>query len=171
MLNAFTDEYKAKLLGIETGAQVNRNPSRLCTYLPVATPYTTPTLVAGTPTKIYPATTVKTIKDFTFDTPNLRYYLDDETSVNRLFLINASTSMASNSSNHLVSLELYKNGVMEEGVGIDRWIAAGADTGALALTGVVEFSHNDYIEVYITNTVSGTITLSRLSINIIEITE
>ncbi len=145
------------------------NPSRLCSYLPVAAPYTTPTVSAGSATKIYPATTIKANKDFAFDSPNSRYYLNDATASGKWFSLNASSSMKTNTSNHLVSLEVYKSGVFEEGLSVSRWIAAGADTGAIAVSGVLQLSHNDYIELYVITSKTGKITFSRLSINIIEI--
>jgi len=144
------------------------NPSRLCSYLPVAAPFTTPTLSAGSPTKVAPACTVKNIKDFAFDVGNSRYYLDDATASGKWFCLNASTSINTNKSNHTVDLAVYKNGVFEEGLSISRWIAAGADKGAIFVSGCVQLSHNDYIELYITTSKSGKVTLSRLSINILE---
>jgi len=144
------------------------NPSRLNSYLPTASPYTTPVLSAGTPTKLLVPTTVKTVKEFTLDAPNARYFLDAPGVVDREFDLGFSTSMSSVSSNHTVTLEMYKNGVLEEGVGIDRFISGGADVGAIGFTGTVLLSDTDYIEVYITASGGGAVTLSRLSISINE---
>jgi hypothetical protein len=145
------------------------NPSRLDTYLPVASPYTTPALVAGTPTKLLVPTTAKTIKDFTLDIPNSRYFFDAPGRSNIWFLGHFSTSMSSSASNHIVTVEMYKNGVLEEGIGIDRFISGGADIGAIGFAGAVQLSDTDYIEVYITSEGGGTVTLSRTAITINEI--
>lgn len=144
------------------------NPSRLNTYLPVASPYTTPSLSAGVPTKLLIPTTQKTISDFTLDGVNQRYFFDALGRSNVEFDVAFSTSMSSSASNHIVTIEMYKNGILEEGVGLDRFISGGADVGAVAFNGTVVLSDGDYIEVYITATGGGTVTLSRTTISINE---
>ena len=138
-----------------TGQDFTRNPSRLNSYLPIASPYTTPTLSAGVPTKLLIPTTPKSIKDFTLDVGNSRWFLDDPTAANRLFIVHLTTSIITSITNHDVAIELYKNGAFEEGVSIERFIAAGTDKGSLALNGIVSLSDNDYIEVYVTNSATG----------------
>lgn len=143
-------------------------PSVLFSYLPAASPYTTPTLVATTPTKLLLPTTVKSIQDFELDIPNTRYFLNDANAVNRTFEVNMSTSMTTSLNNVVVTLEMWKNGVFEEGISVKRKVGTGADVGALALNGQFTLSHNDYIEVYAISDLGGTITFDRIAINIKE---
>lgn len=144
------------------------DPARLNSYLLVASPYTTPALTAGEPTKLLVPTTVKTSNSFTLDIPNERYFFDSAGRENVEFSVESTMGLSSSSTNHTVDVELWKNGAREEGVGISRWIASGADLGAIGLTGTVILSDGDFIEFYITNSTGGTVTLSRLSININE---
>lgn len=144
-------------------------PSRLASYLPAATPYTTPTLVAATPTKLLLPTTVKTIQDFSLDGPNNRFFLSASDVVDREFQINASTSMTASTNNTVVTLGMRINGVFEEGVSIDRKIGTGSDVGAIGFSGSFKLSTNDYIEVFVTSSLGGTITFSKTAINILEV--
>ncbi len=56
-----------------------------------------------------------------------------------------------------------------EDVSIKRKVGTGADVGAVALNGQFELSYNDYIEVYVTSDLGGTVTFDRIAINIKEI--
>lgn len=162
-----------KVLGPGSGSGVSdgvvANPARLITYLPVATPYTTPVLAAGTPTKILVPTTPKSTHEFTLDVPNSRYFFDSPGRSNVLFEVQFSTSITTSASNHLVALELYVNGVFEEGVSIERFISGGGDKGALGIIGGVFLSDTDSIEIYVTDTTGGTVTFDRLAITIREV--
>lgn len=156
------------VINLAGGGGVIPNPSRLNTYLPKASPYTTPALSAGVPTKLLVPTTQKTVNEFTLDLTEERYFFDATGRSNIEFDVAFSTSMSSSASNHIVTLEMYKNGVLEEGVGLDRFISGGADVGAVAFNGTVVLSDTDYIEVYITAGGGGTVTLSRTTISINE---
>lgn len=145
-----------------------RDFSRLNSYLPVATPYTTPVLSAGVPTKLLIPTTSKSIKDFSLDILNLRWFLDDITAINRWFIVHMVTSITTSASNHTVTLEMYKNGSLEEGMSIQRFISGGSDQGALAITGIAQLSNTDYIEIYVTDSTGGTVTFSHVAITINE---
>lgn len=145
------------------------NPARLISYLPIGSTYTTPVLVGGTPTKILVPTTVKSSNEFTLDIPNSRYFFDAPGRSNVLFEVQFTTSILSSASNHLVTLELYVNGVLEDGVSIERFISGGADKGALAIIGGVFLSNTDYIEIYVTDSTGGTVTFDRLAITIREV--
>ena len=151
-----------------SGAGSSVNPARLASYLPIASPYTTPVLDAGTPTKLLLPTKVKTSHKFTLDAINERYFYDSPGVTGKWFVVHMTTGISSSASNHTVTVEMYKNGVVEEGVGISRWISGGADQGAIALNGVVQLSDGDYIEVYVTDSTGGTITFSRGAITINE---
>lgn len=144
------------------------NPDRLNSFLPSATPYTTPSISANTPTKLLLPTTVKTVKNFELDGVNLRYFLNNPTAVNKEFAIEMTSSVQTGANNTIVTFQLYKNGVLEEGVGIQRKVSTGADVGALSISGTVLLSHNDYVELYVTTTLSSTVTFIKTSISINE---
>jgi hypothetical protein len=154
---------------IDEAVRKSLTPSRLSTYLPVATPYTTPTLAANTPTKLLIPTTVKKKQDFTLDVPNTRWFLDTTGVTDREFVITMTTSMIASANNNNVIVSMYKNGVFEEGVSIARKIGTGADQGAVSVTGSFMLSDNDYVEVYVETDQGGTITFSRTAINILEV--
>lgn len=162
-----------KVLGPGSGNvaadSVAANPARLITYLLKATPYTTPVLTGGTPTKILVPTTPKSTHQFTLDIPNSRYLFDAPGRSNVLFEVQFSTSITTSASNHLVALELYVNGVFEEGVSIERFVSGGGDKGALGIIGGVFLSDTDYIEIYVTDSTGGTVTFDRLAITIREV--
>jgi len=146
------------------------NPSRLISYLPVASPHTTPALIADIPKKLLILTTPKTIKDFTLDgPPNNRWFYDKLGSTGKWFIVQMTTSLEISAQNQTVTLEMYKNGVFEEGVSIARFMAGGTDVGTLSLVGATQLNHLDYIEVYVTMTSAGTITFKRLGITINEL--
>ncbi len=147
---------------------LSRDFSRLISYLPIASPYTTPSLSAGVPTKLLIPTTPKSIKDFTLDIPNLRWFLNDPTGLNRWFMVHMTTSITTSSSNHTVTLEMYKNGILESGMSIQRFISGGSDQSALTIIGSVQLNDTDYIEIYVTDSSNGTVTFSRVSIIINE---
>lgn len=144
-------------------------PSRLSSYLPIASPYTTPTLSAATPTKLLIPTTAKYVQDFSLDIPNSRWYLNSAGVVDRRFTIGMTTSMIASTNNTEVTLSMYKNGVYEPGVSIKRKIGTGADVGAMAVIGSFTLSHTDYIEVYVESSLGGTLTFSYTDINILEV--
>jgi hypothetical protein len=154
---------------VDNAVRKSISPSRLASYLPVASPYITPALVAGTPTKLLLPTTVKAVQDFTLDLINSRWYLDSPGVVNREFSIAMTSSVLASTNNTVMTFELYKNGVFEEGVSIQRKIVAGSDVGALGILGTLFLSTNDYIELYVTSSLGGTITFQRTAINLMEI--
>lgn len=164
-----TTEGKRALAIVSLGSVGIPDPARLISYLPVATPYTTPVLAAETPTKILVPTTAKSSKEFTLDIPNNRYFFNAPGRSNVLFEVQFTTSITTSSSNHLVALELYVNGVFEEGVSIERFVSGGGDKGALAIIGGVFLSDTDYIEIYVTDSTGGTVTFDRLAITIREV--
>lgn len=145
------------------------NPSRLDTYLPKVNPFTTETLLAGIPTKLLVPTIQKTVKDFSLDLANERYFFDAPGVTGRWFEVHFTTSITTSASNHVVTLEMYKNGAFEEGVSIERFISGGSDKGALGINGMVQLNDQDYIELYVTDSTGGTVTFSRLAITINEL--
>lgn len=141
--------------------------SRFNSYLPTATPYTTPTLAADTPTKLIVPLTIKTERDFSFDATNLRQYFDAPGVTGRWFLMQSSATITTSVPNQTVTIETYVNGVIVEGLGISRFMTS-SDVGSLVSIGVAQLSHLDYVEIFITLTSAGTITFERLSVTINE---
>jgi len=145
-------------------------PSQYVSYLPVDTPYTTPTLVPDTPTKILVATTVKYNKDFALEDTgggNLAWrYKGVKT---KEFSAHLTSGIRTSASNTLMKLYVYKNGSPETGLYIPRKVGIGADTGALSLQGAMELSTDDYIEIYAESDSSTTMTFDGTSIFIQEI--
>ena len=82
-------------------------PYKLVTYLPVASPFTTPSITANTPTKILMATTVKSINGFglvDLGGGNLAYsFLGGVTST---FAVNFGTGITAGTNNAVLKLEL-----------------------------------------------------------------
>ncbi len=149
-------------------ARLERDFSRFNGYLPTAIPYTTPTLIADTPTKLVVPITVKTAKDFSFDVANSRQFLDAPGVEGRWFLIHSTATITTSVSNQMVTVETYVNGVIVEGVGVTRFMAASTDEGSLVGIGATQLSHLDYVEIFITLTSAGTVTFKRLSVTINE---
>lgn len=147
---------------------VERDFSRLNSYLLTADPYTTNLLIANVPTKLLIPTLPKTIKDFSFDGANSRWFFDKPNATGKWFIVQLSTSLEISTNNKVVTIEMYKNGTPEEGVGGARFMATGSDKANLSLIGTTQLSHNDYIEIYVTLTGVGTITFNRLAITINE---
>ena len=144
-------------------------PYESVTYLPEGTPYTTPTIITDTPTKILAPTTPKYINGFAFnDIGGGEFALQKEAAGTQKFTITARTGMRTGGSNITVTLYMYKNGVAEPGISIPRRVGAGTDTGAVAIGGVFELAQNDYIEIYIKVSGNSTVIFDQLSIDIVE---
>jgi hypothetical protein len=149
------------------------NPWRSITYLPIGSPYTTPSITADTPTKILIPTTPKEINGFAFQDVGggnvaLQFIATMGIQDSIGFNVTMTTSMRSSANNTLVTLSMYKNGNQESGVIISRKISTGADTGALAIHGHFHMVTGDYIEIYVTTTLTSTITFEHTSIDISE---
>lgn len=154
---------------VDSSSVIPQDPYRLDTYLPIATPFTTETLIGGTPTKLLVPTTQKSVKGFTLDLGNNRYFFDAPGVSNKWFEVHFTTSITTSASNHNITLAMYKNGSIEEGVSIERFISGGSDKGALGINGMVQLSDTDYIELYVTDSTGGTVTFERLAITINEL--
>jgi hypothetical protein len=146
----------------------SNNFSRLNSYLPLASPYTTPALLADTPTKLLIPTTPITTKDFSFDAPNLRWFFDKLGATNIWFNIHLVATITTSLPNRNVTIEMYKNGILQEAIGSSRFMSVGSDQGIITASAPNKFNHNDYIEIYVTLSGAGTITFERLSIGINE---
>lgn len=145
-------------------------PYSWVTYLPKLTPFTTPSIILNTPTKILIPTTIKSANGFAlFDTGGGNFAVQFQGAATATFEISLSTSMTTVTNNVLLGMMMYKNGVMEDGVNISRKIGTGADVGAMAVVGEFTVNPLDIIEIYIEVTSTTTVTFSETSIRITEV--
>lgn len=146
-----------------------RNPSRLNVYLPIGVDYTTPTIPAATPTKVAIQGALETsVKDFTLDTGNSRYFLDDPSAFDREFVVHLSNTIKIGAPNHIVEIALYKNGIADGSVRASRHMGQPTDIGNLNLVGAIKLSHLDYIEGYVTVSAQDVIIFKSFSLTINE---
>jgi hypothetical protein len=144
-------------------------PNDYSSYLPVDSLYTTPTISVSLPTKILIPTVVKYTNNWAlFDKGGSDFALQFMGSDSSRFHIDMTTSLTTSASNVIVDLYMYKNGLIEPGVAIERKVGTGTDTGALAITGSFDAAQNDYIEIFVEVDVASTITFKLTSIRIKE---
>lgn len=141
------------------------NPSSYVSYLPEGTEYVSPSIPANIPTKIKIPTTIKSINDFAIvDRGGGNYAVKYIGTKQRTFKIFLSTGMKTGTNNVVIDMYMYRNDIMEPGIGITRKVGTGADVGALACVGEFAASPNDILEVYIKASLQTTITYLRTSI-------
>jgi hypothetical protein len=92
-----------------------------------------------------------------------------ETVVGRTFMINMSTSMSSSVGNTICHVMMYKNGVFEPGIKIERKVSTAGDVGALSVSGYFTLDDGDNIEVWVEGDNATTFTFYHTAINLIEI--
>jgi hypothetical protein len=144
-------------------------PNDYASYLPIDSLYTTPTIAINTPTKILIPTAIKYATNWAiFDKGGSDLALQFQGVDSSRFHIDMTTSLTTSASNVIVDIYMYKNGVIEPGIAIERKVGTGTDTGALAITGSFDAVQNDYIEIFVEVDVSSTITFSLTSIRIKE---
>jgi len=162
-------------MAIYTQAQVDDSVRRTLTpysyvsYLPDATPYTTPLISLNIPTKILVPTTIKSSNAWTVaDIGGGELAIQYTGSVASTFKIYMSTAMTTSTNNVVFEVFMYKNGIMEPGISIARKVGTGADVGAIAVVGEFDANPNDYIEIYVKVSLTSTITFDKTSIMITE---
>lgn len=144
-------------------------PYSYTSYLPDATPYTTPSITLNVPTKILIPTTVKSSNAWAVaDVGGANLAVQFTGTLQQTHKIFMSTSMTTSTNNVVVELLMYKNGVLEPGIAIARKVSSGADVGALAVLGEFTVNPNDYIEIYVVVSLTTTITFDKTSIVITE---
>ncbi len=162
----FIDLYNT--LNLSEVSRRTLTPYKLVTYLPRESPYTTSTIPITTPTKVLIPTTVKSVNSFALvdiGGGNMVYRFNGTQSA--IFDVSFETGIKTSTNNTVVDLEMFKNGVYEQGVGCTRK-GSSTDIGNIFITGEVTLAPNDYIAIYVTVDTSTTITFSRSSINICE---
>jgi len=138
-------------------------------YLPEASPYTTASLVAATPTKILIPTTVKSSSDFALvDIGGGDMRVQYQGSTTKKFRIGMTTGMRASVDNCIVKLRMYKNATAEAGIYIIQKVGTGSDTNALGIEGWFELAPNDTISVWAESDLATTVTFDGTSINIWE---
>lgn len=144
-------------------------PSSYVSYLPEGTEYTSPVLAANVPTRIKMNTTIKSQTDFEVvargDGSNSLKYLGTES---RTFKIFVSTGMKTSANNVMVDLYMYRNDIMEPGIGIAHKVGTGADVRALACVGEFVANTNDLIDIYLKASLQTTVTYLRTMIILTE---
>lgn len=152
-------------------AEVSRRtltPYKLVTYLPRATPYTSPSIVANTPTRILIPTTVKTVNSFAIaDIGGGIFAYQFNGLATSIFSVIVTTGITASTNNTVISLEGYVNGVYSEGLSSVRKGSA-TDVGNLTITGEITLAPNDNLSIFATVNTGTTLTFSRTSINIVE---
>jgi len=103
-------------------------PSGLSTYLPIGQNYTTPPLLANTPTKVVIPVTVKFARDFAIAAGGGEQFTRDTTTIFELY---SSTTMTTNTNNVVGKFYMYNNGVYVPGCAIQRKVGTGADVGTI----------------------------------------
>ena len=141
-------------------------PSSYVSYLPVATPYTTGTiLTASGPTKVLVPTTIKSSNDFAIvDRGGGNYavqYQGDET---RTFKVFMSSGVSSGTPNITFGIYMYLNDVFEEGTGVTAKLGSIGDKTNVAIVGEFTCDPNSYLEIYVDVSSDSTITFDRTSI-------
>ncbi len=144
-------------------------PSSYVSYLPEGQDYTTPQLQAGVYTKILIPTTIKEARDFAIvDKGGGNFAVQYQGTSARTFKVFMSSSIKASTNNIVFSLYMYRNGVVEPGITIDRKISSGADVGSMATLGEFTAQPNDFIEIYVESDLASTITFIKTSIIITE---
>lgn len=152
---------------------IPRISSKLNLYLPESSyPYTTSTIIAGTSLKVIISnfTDAKLVKDFTLDTVNGRWFLDDPEALDRWFTVNITGSFDDNqnNTNHEYEFLVYKNGVIEQG--IEAYLFNTPMPNQFLINGVMKMSNSDYFDFYIKSIgITSDVIINRLSISINEL--
>jgi len=155
-------------LDIEKAVRMTLTPYKLVTYLPINTPYTSPTLTADVPTRILIPTTVKSLNKFGIVNIGggvLAYQFQGDYPA--VFSLSLNTGILSSTNNTILTIELYKNSIVEPGVSSIRKIS-NADVGNMSITGEIQLFPLDTISIYATSSLSSSITFSRTSIQVVE---
>jgi hypothetical protein len=160
--------------GAYTQAQVDKatrmtlTPYKLVTYLPANTPYTTPILSGGVPTMVLIPTTVKSINSFAIiDQGAGALVYQFQGAQASIFELSLNTGIVASTNNAVLTIELYKNGILEPGASTVRKISS-ADVGSMIVTGEISLTPLDTISIYVTSDLSTTVTFSRVSIQVVE---
>jgi hypothetical protein len=157
------------IFDIERAVRKILYPNDYASYLPNDSLYTTPSITLNTPTKVLIPTAIKYARNWAlFDKGGSDFALRYEASDSSRFHITMTTSMRTSASNVIFEVFMYKNGVIEPGVAVERKIGTGADVGAISVTGAFDVDTNDYIEIFVLVDVTTTITFSKTSIIIKE---
>lgn len=124
----------------------------------------TPIAAVTTPIKVSGTTTAANLFRFTAPLSNRMVYTGTKT---RKFYAIAAISMTSPSNNKVYKFYLAKNGVLLLETAQSRKITTGSDVGALSISGVVELSPGDFIEVWVENLTDATgITVQSMNLTI-----
>ncbi|WP_347926351.1 cell wall anchor protein [Pontimicrobium sp. SW4] len=129
----------------------------------IAAPIETSITSVNTPVKI--AGTTSPLNLFRTESliDNRLTYVGEKT---RFFSYSCALTVTSASNNQDYSFYIAKNGVILPESKQGRKIATGADKGSITITGVVQLSPNDYIEVWVENN-TGSVNITAESMNLL----
>ena len=123
----------------------------------------------GVPAKLSTGANVRYLEGFGFDTPNNRFYLAETGVTDRKFKMQASMTVKSDTGATLFHAYLYVNGSPVPGIaGAGKSANANDEINVAVCGGIVELSTNDYIELYVKTSTTGSVTLSHFIYLIIE---
>ena len=108
---------------------------------------------ANTPVKAAGTTITENL--FRFDDGGVNNRLRYTGTKTRIFSVSASLSITSTNSNQVLSVYIAKNGSVINSTRIRRKIGTGSDIGAMGISGTVQLSTSDFIEVWVANDLSG----------------
>lgn len=144
-------------------------PYGYASYLPDNVPYTTPTVVANTPTKIKIPTTIKSVTGFAVVDRGLGnmavQYQGTEQIKTRIFV---NTGVQAGTNNTDFNIYIYKNDVKEQGLGTTEKLQTGSDIDNMMIAGEVVINPLDFLEIWISTNLNSTFTFSRTSIMMVE---
>ena len=147
-----------------TGPQIDEavrlvlSPARLAAHLPESgAPSVTPIGATGTPIKVIggAATVLDHADEFSYDAGNDRFLFSRVGAVDVPFHFTSIESFAQNAAAAEVTLRLYKTGVAVSGIYVKRTISNANTIGVIGLSGHLEMSDGDYLELFVQSTKTG----------------
>lgn len=158
-----------------TGAELNETnrkalePYSYVSYLPEGSDYTTGVLSAGIPTKTLVDTTQKSSNGFAFvDRGGGNFSLQFQGSKATTFKIYWTVGIKTSANIILTDFYMYRNDVMEPGVGLPQAVGTGADVQPLSVVGEFVANPGDFLEIYTKVSADSTVTFIRSSTIITE---
>lgn len=144
-------------------------PYAYTSYLPDASPYTTPTVVANTPTKIKIPTTIKSSLGFGIvDRGGGNLAVQYQGTKNIILRVFMNTGVQASANNSVFNIFIYKNDVKEEGLGTTEKLQTGSDVDNMMICGELDIAPGDFLEIWISTNLNSTYTFSRTSIMMFE---
>jgi len=113
-----------------------------------STPVQTVITTKEVPVKALGTTTLLSAVDFDMPANNRLRYLG---TVPRMFFVTAAITAIAAANNKLLGFHVAKNGTVLDEAHLDRFVATGADQGAITTQVLVNLSYGDYVETWVEN--------------------